>query len=363
MTLHVAHALERGSWRGPLARASAVAWSLVAQRAVVRRLVLPKGAVVVAIGGATLGGSGKTPLAMACAAALATGGARVAFVGHAYRASPRRARTVRPDDALREVGDEAILAARTLAPAGVRVCVGRSRAEAIALAASQADILVLDGVAQTTPVRASLALLAVDARDPWGSGAIVPLGDLRAPRDVLEAACDAVVAIGDERDWDGVASSRTRGGALAPTWGAHVESAGARVAGALLKWDDLAGMRVGLLAALARVDRVVRGLERRGIALRAIARGVDHGPLGGAFFERARRLEATGGVDLWLTTPKCAVHLARCHVGGPLRAPIGIIDHTLKLGDELSARLNRLRAGRPLLPGAGAGAPIASCAP
>ena len=41
----------------------------------------------------------------------ARAGARVALVGHAYRATPGRARVVAPDDALHEVGDEALVAA------------------------------------------------------------------------------------------------------------------------------------------------------------------------------------------------------------------------------------------------------------
>ena len=69
-------------------------------RSVTRRLPHPSGVSIVSVGGATLGGSGKTPLAIACASALAASGARVALVGHAYRAAPLHARTVSPGDAL-----------------------------------------------------------------------------------------------------------------------------------------------------------------------------------------------------------------------------------------------------------------------
>ena len=114
-------ALEQARFRGPLAIACATAWASVAGRTVVRRLDLPPRTRVITVGGATLGGSGKTPLAMACAAELAARGARVALVGHAYRANPRAARIVVPNDSLQEVGDEALLAARTLGPAGIGV--------------------------------------------------------------------------------------------------------------------------------------------------------------------------------------------------------------------------------------------------
>src|SRR5580700_9814061 len=163
----ISRALEEGRSRGSMARATAQVWCHVAARRVVRSLEVPRGVRVVAVGGATLGGSGKTPLAIACARELAACGARVALVGHAYRARPGRARRALPDDGLAEVGDEALLAARSLG-SEVPVVVAPSRSLAVAEAARQADVLVLDGVLQIAPVRAALALLAVAAVEPWG---------------------------------------------------------------------------------------------------------------------------------------------------------------------------------------------------
>jgi tetraacyldisaccharide 4'-kinase len=172
--LALARALEHGAYAGPLARTLGRVWEHTLGRAVVRRLTWPSHVRVIAVGGATLGGSGKTPLAIACAAELAAAGASVAFVGHAYRATPGRARVVSGADPVGEVGDEALLAARTLGPAGVPVVVAPRRSDAVALAARISNVLVLDGVAQTTPDRASLALLAVDASEPWGRAVALP---------------------------------------------------------------------------------------------------------------------------------------------------------------------------------------------
>jgi tetraacyldisaccharide 4'-kinase len=235
LALRFATALEQGRFDGPIARTCAAAWARVAERTVVRRLTFPTHTRIVTVGGATLGGSGKTPLAVACAAELAASGARVALIGHAYRASPRRARLVAIDDPLDEVGDEAIVAARALAPAGLTVPVAPSCQAAIALAARDADVLVLDGVTQTTPRRASLVLLAVDAAMLWWRAfAVAPRGDLRAPNDALLAACDVVVAIGDS---DVVCP-------LADDARARMGSSGARVAENLRTWKDLAGARL-----------------------------------------------------------------------------------------------------------------------
>src|ERR1700722_19407418 len=111
-------------------------------------------------GRAPLGGREKPPLAVACALELARSGARVAFVGHAYRARPGRARVVAPGDRIDEVGDEALIAASELAAHGILVVVAPTRAGAVALAACRSNVIVVDGVLQSEP-RASPSLLAV----------------------------------------------------------------------------------------------------------------------------------------------------------------------------------------------------------
>jgi tetraacyldisaccharide 4'-kinase len=307
--LGLAAGLEEGRFRGPLARALSRVWEGASRRAVVRPLPAPPGVRVVAIGGATLGGSGKTPLAIACARELARHGRRVALVGHAYRARPGQARIVDGADPLEQVGDEALLAARMLEAHGVRVVVGPSRAAAVELAARVADVLVLDGVLQTAPERATLSLLAVDAAEPWGrSASVPPCGDLRAPRAALLDAADAVVRVGE--------------GSV----DARVVSNGAWLGGRLVPWPELRGRRIGLALALARPDRVLRLLARRGIEPVAIARARDHAAI-------APRLLAAP-VDLWLASPKCALHAPR-----QASAPLATIDHDLVLGEVLSVRL------------------------
>jgi len=313
----VARALERGELRGGAAAILAAAWGHVASRGVVRPVSLPAGRRVIAVGGATLGGSGKTPLAIACAVEIAAAGGRVAFVGHAYRAAPRGARVVEEGDALREVGDEALLAARALGGIGVPVIVAPRRAESMALAAQLARVLVVDGVAQTRPARASLALLAVDAEEPWGrAGSVPPLGDLRAPKEALLAACDRVVAVGDGAGDD-----------------ARVVSRGAWYRGALRPWAELRPARVGLLCALARPERVVRQLARRGVSLVSVVRARDHGPFGRPALAAAARAR----VDVWLATPKCALHL---HEFAAL--PVAVLDHGVALSAPLRAMCRSL---------------------
>jgi tetraacyldisaccharide 4'-kinase len=387
--LALAIALEEGRHDGALVRTCARAWARVAGRTVVRSLEIPAGVRVVAVGGATLGGSGKTPLAIACAGELAAAGARVALVGHAYRARPGRARVVAADDPLGEVGDEAIVAARALTSAGVRVVVAPTRSAAIATASRGADVIVLDGVAQTAPVRAALALLAVDAVEPWGhAGAVAPRGDLRAPRHALLDACDGVVSIGDDWLYSGGVSAGVSGDVTGPasdditgpvaaeslprslaSWHAVVASSGAWIGRTRVPWHRIAGTRVGLVCALGRPDRIVRFLEVRGVAVRCVLRARNHGPPTAKLLTRAARARRELGIELWLATPKCALHYARgdasaagasaarggasgriaavsiaARVGDSLGAPTAVIDHALVLPRLLRERLQLLAA-------------------
>lgn len=328
----VARWLEEGALGGVWPAALARVHGGLAARAIARPLIVPRGVAVVTVGGATLGGSGKTRVALAVAHALLQRGACVALIGHAYRARPSYARVVQGDDALGEVGDEALVCARALGGAA-RVVVARNRQAAVDFAASlggvdRVDVIVLDGPLQLAPVRASLALLAVDAEAPWGAGALPPAGDLRAPRAALLAHADLVVPVDATPRAVMVGGARLELNAL----GAWASAGRARP------------VRLGLFTAIARPARLERALRRAGLELPTV-RAPDHGPLAPALARHVRSAE----VDLWLATDKCALHLA------PVveERSIAVFDGACGLPVEVEAALRRLaraspaRAGRP----------------
>jgi tetraacyldisaccharide-1-P 4'-kinase len=344
--LGLGEALEQGTLRLPCSGLLTKAWRVAMTRSLCRRLSWPAHTRVVAIGGATLGGSGKTPLAIACAAELSSLGISTALIGHAHRAKPRVAREVTEGDSIEEVGDEALVATRALRGLGVKVIVGPTRQAAIDLGARLARVLVLDGVAQTLPASASLALLAVDAAEPWGlRRAMPPRGDLRADCSELVEVCDAVVPVGGlpcptPAEWLGLWGTSV-GREVCP---AGVGGRGALLgSGELVSWAVLRRIPVGLITALGRSDRVVRSLTDRGIRPRVVVRGADHGPLPANLVGRASKAAKESGIALWLTTPKCSVHVAR--VANPphaLGAPLATLEHVLVLSASLVARLRRL---------------------
>jgi tetraacyldisaccharide 4'-kinase len=343
----IAQVLERGlAGPRPWHRGVSRPWAWTFGRSVARRLEWPPHVRVVAVGGATLGGSGKTPLAIACAMELSAV-ARTILVGHGYRGAVRCTRFVLPSDAVGVVGDEAIVAARDLEASGLgaRVVVGPTRSAAVAWAAGEADVLVLDGVCQTVPTRASLALLAVDAAVPWGNAAALPpCGDLRAPVSTLLDACDAVVPLGDLAGPLGFEQP----GRTMPIWPARVESRGAWLHAErsdlatrpekLLSWETLRRLRVGLVTAMARPDRVVRGLVLRGVRPCALVCARDHGPVGAVAVRACFKRALADRVEVWLSTPKCALHVA----GARLGAPVAVLEYGLGLPPTLVALLRAI---------------------
>jgi tetraacyldisaccharide 4'-kinase len=310
----IARSLESGRG-GPVSAAASHVWGAVAGLSLAKPLAFPADRRVIVVGGATLGGSGKTPLAIECARYLASLGERTAFVGHAYGAAPPEPMVVSLRDHVSCVGDEALVAARALAGLQVPVVVAPTRQTAIDLAISRegARIVVVDGVAQTSPMRAHLALLSVDAERPWGSGACAPRGDLRAPRGALVAACDRIVAVGDD-----TALSYE----LAPF-------------DRLLGWAELRRRRLGLWTAVARPDRILAQLAKVRVIPKLVIAQPDHGAAHTAETSRRARAALQAGVDLWLCTAKCAVHLPPQLDGRPL----AILEYQLTLGAGLECAL------------------------
>jgi tetraacyldisaccharide 4'-kinase len=302
------------------------AYGAIGRRTVCRPLDFPASVRVIGVGGSTLGGSGKTPIAIAIARALAERGERVVLVGHAYRARPGFDRVVSTSDHVREVGDEALLAARALAPIGVEVIVSTTRREAVSFASRRARWLVLDGMLQSRPHRLTRAVLALDARAPWGSERFPPSGDLRAPRDALLDAADLVALVRDERDTEPI----------------PIESHGKRVFEILTHADrvtdrggrsvpltEIAPTRLGLLVAVARPQRIEACLARRGIRPAVTLALADHERP--TEFDIDRALSAAPQVDAWVTTAKCATKLPDAIRG----APVWALDYRVELSDSL----------------------------
>ncbi|MFY9627123.1 MAG: tetraacyldisaccharide 4'-kinase [Methylocystis sp.] len=150
----------------------------------------------IAIGGLTLGGDGKTPLALALASVLMAQGERPAFLTRGFG---RRRKTGEDPfvvdlsrDSAKDAGDEALLLAQ-LAP--TIVCADRKAGARLA-EAQGASILLMDDGLHSRRLEPDLAILVVDADYGAGNGFCPPSGPLRAPLAAQLSRADLLVLIG-----------------------------------------------------------------------------------------------------------------------------------------------------------------------
>jgi len=151
------------------------------------------GVPVVVVGNVTVGGSGKTPLALALAAALASRGRRPGFVSRGYGGSAAIARAVIPGDDPSIVGDEPIL----LAASGTPTWIGRRRvlaARGLLAAHPTVDVVIADDGLQHYALARDCEIAVIDGARGLGNGWMLPAGPLREPASRL-AAVDAIVRL------------------------------------------------------------------------------------------------------------------------------------------------------------------------
>ena len=247
------------------------------------------GIPVVAIGNLTVGGSGKTPLAIHVAELLKARRWSPAIVSRGYGGTARAPRAVSLASDPAEVGDEPVLMARR---AGCPVWVGADRA-AVAVRLREehpdCDVIVLDDGLQHYGLRRDLEIAVVDAR-AFGNGFMLPAGPLREPRTRLWSV-DAVVAHG---------THAVKGYAMRLEGDEAHRATDARER---RKLQSFAGERVHAVAGIGDPDRFFQHLSTLGLKL-VPHPFPDHHPF------RERDLEFGDGAPV-LMTEKDAVKCKR----------------------------------------------------
>ena len=144
---------------------------------------------VLCVGNLTTGGTGKTPLVLHLCRHLAAAGLSPAVLTRGYGGRLAGPHWVGGGDSAGDVGDEALLLARS-APA--LVCRDRG-AGARAIEATAADVIVMDDGLQNPQLAKDLSLAVVDGGRGVGNGRVLPAGPLRAPLAFQLALVDALV--------------------------------------------------------------------------------------------------------------------------------------------------------------------------
>lgn len=255
---------------------------------------------VLCIGNLTVGGAGKTPLALDLARRILARGHAVHFLTRGYGgriAGPLRVDSVVHD--FRDVGDEALLLAR-VAPTWVgvdRVKLARAACE------DGARVLVMDDGFQNPALAKDMSLLVVDGAIGFGNGRVMPAGPLREEiADGLKRA-DAVVIVGaDER---GAAKRIEAERPDLPRLGVRIAPGAARVK----------GRPVFAFAGIGRPGKFFATATAAGAVVRGTAAFPDHHLFTAAEIEDVcRRAARLGAVPL--TTAKDAIRLPPGTGGG-----------------------------------------------
>jgi tetraacyldisaccharide 4'-kinase len=278
---------------------------------------------VICVGNFTVGGTGKTPTALALARTLGELGERPAFLTRGYGGRLRGPLRVDPQaHRPANVGDEPLLLARAAPtivsrdrPAGARICVEAG-----------ATAIVMDDGLQNPSLRKDLSFAVVDGAIGIGNGLCLPAGPLRAPLATQWPMVDAVIIVGEGGAGEDVAAqARERG---KPVVRARIEpdaEAATRVA----------GHRVLAFAGIGRPRKFFETLEGCGAVSVRTRPFPDHHPYSkDEIAALLRDAESAGLVPV--TTEKDLVRIAAVDAG--LASCIAPLPITLALTEEESVR-------------------------
>lgn len=174
----------------------ALIYGMIAGRRM-RRAGLHAGIPVICVGNFTLGGTGKTPTAIAIAKLLAAKGETPFFLTRGYGGTLTGPVRVDPTTHhAADVGDEPLLLARA-AP----TIVSRDRAAGAVFAQqASASVIVMDDGLQNPSLRKDISIAVIDARRGLGNGHVFPAGPLRATLSMQLKQVQAILAVGTGQD-------------------------------------------------------------------------------------------------------------------------------------------------------------------
>ena len=162
-------------------------WSLLP----VTRLPVP----VIIVGNISVGGTGKTPLAIKLAQWLRERGFEPGIICRGYGGTTRGPCRAAADGDARMLGDEAVLLARR---SSCPVWIGSSRvmaARALLAAHPECNAIISDDGLQHYALGCDVAIAVIDGERGFGNGMLLPAGPLREPLRRL-ARVDALVING-----------------------------------------------------------------------------------------------------------------------------------------------------------------------
>ena len=154
------------------------------------------GVPVICVGNVTVGGAGKTPVAIYIADYLASRGININFLSRGYGGRQNFSPTLVDTDrhTAKDVGDEPLI----LAQHGITWVSPDRVAGAQRAVANGAELIVMDDGFQNPGLIKDLSILIFDGEFGIGNGALLPAGPLREPLFNAISRAHAAIIIGDD---------------------------------------------------------------------------------------------------------------------------------------------------------------------
>ena len=186
----------------PMIRTLLKPLSWIYAKAAARRLAttesLNVGVPVICVGNATLGGTGKTPIAAYLLKSLRRLKIDAHGLTRGYGGQEKGPIPVQKKHSAADVGDEPLLLARH---APIWVAAGRDEG-ARAARSHGASVIIMDDGHQNPQLEKTLSLLVVDAETGFGNGCVFPAGPLREDLGAALSRADAVILMKPEPDFE-----------------------------------------------------------------------------------------------------------------------------------------------------------------
>lgn len=253
-------------------------------------------APVICVGNITLGGTGKTPVAIALLEAAGRLGRKPAALSRGWKGKLPTPARVEPDvHTSSDVGDEPLLLARA-APAFIDP--GRVDGARMAFE-SGADLIVMDDGHQNPKLEKTLSIVVVDAVSGWGANKVFPAGPLREPVKTGLARADAVIVMMPNAEFQPDYRKLQLEALEIPVLTAWLEPSAPAPAGPLLAF-----------AGIGRPQKFFDALKAAGGELADAVSFPDHHAFSKSELDRLKDLADSHGATL-ITTEKDHVRLPR----------------------------------------------------
>ncbi len=291
---------------------------------------------VISVGNITTGGTGKTPFEIYLVELMQDMDLRPLILSRGYGSNSSDTNVVRGKDIgeADRVPDEVSMIAEIHPDLPIAFGTNRYKAHQQAVKQYDFDIVILDDGFQHLNIKRDLDILILDAVRPFGSGRLLPCGNLREPRSMLRYADLAVLNLkSDSRkaeNWQGLT------GRYAVTEITSVNS------NEKMELSDFTGKNCGIITAIGDASSFQNLLKKQNLKISQVFRFRDHHNYTKEDLRAVREMCISDGIECLFTTEKDAAKLKRICFENP---PVYVIKIAFRLEngeDELKQRIRAL---------------------